>query len=92
VFVNCILYVQMYVYTNVSLVSLLSRFRKACEFHQYMYMSFLNIEKEENDQNMQYLQRQLSFVACQSQSEIEIHTLIYIYLERERDSKTTSQI
>lgn len=44
----------------LSLVSPLSRFRKACEFHQYMYMSFLNIEKEENDQNMQYLQRQLS--------------------------------
>lgn len=26
---------------------------------QYYNMSFLNIEKEENDQNMQYLQRQL---------------------------------
>jgi len=39
-------------------------------------MSFLNIENEENDQNMQYLQRQLSPVGCQSQSEIEIHRYI----------------
>lgn len=37
---------------------------------QYYNMSFLNIEKEENDQNMQYLQRQLPF-ACQWWIEIE---------------------
>lgn len=48
----------LYVYLAIVTFPVSVRISPVCTV-QYYNMSFLNIEKEENDQNMQYLQRQL---------------------------------